>query len=86
VAIELADTPLLFNFAEGGKTPPIPLERLRGLGYRIVILPIGAPLAATTAVGKLAAKIQAHGAFGNSTVGTSILGAMIAAAASPVIA
>jgi carboxyvinyl-carboxyphosphonate phosphorylmutase len=61
VAMELADAPLLFNFAEGGKTPPIPLERLRELGYRIVIFPIGALLAATTAVRKLAAEIQAHG-------------------------
>jgi carboxyvinyl-carboxyphosphonate phosphorylmutase len=61
VAGELADAPLLFNFAEGGKTPPIPLNRLRELGYRIVIFPIGALLAATTAVRKLAAEIQAHG-------------------------
>jgi carboxyvinyl-carboxyphosphonate phosphorylmutase len=61
VARELADAPLLFNFAEGGKTPPISLERLRELGYRIVIFPIGALLAATTAVRKLAAEIQAHG-------------------------
>jgi 2-methylisocitrate lyase-like PEP mutase family enzyme len=61
VAIELADAPLLFNFAEGGKTPPVPLDRLRELGYRIVIFPIGALLAATTAVRKLAAEIQAHG-------------------------
>ena len=61
IASELADTPLLFNFAEGGKTPPIPLDRLRELGYRIVIFPIGALLAATTAVRKLAAEIQAHG-------------------------
>ncbi len=61
IAIELADAPLLFNFAEGGKTPPMPLNRLRELGYRIVIFPIGALLAATTAVRKLAAEIQAHG-------------------------
>ena len=61
VASELADAPLLFNFAEGGKTPPMPLDRLRELGYRIVIFPIGALLAATTAVRKLVAEIQAHG-------------------------
>jgi carboxyvinyl-carboxyphosphonate phosphorylmutase len=61
VASELADAPLLFNFAEGGKTPPIPLDRLKELGYRIVIFPIGALLAATTAVRKLAAEIKAHG-------------------------
>src|SRR5262245_50559957 len=36
-----ADTPLLFNWAEGGKTPPMPYSRLRALGFRIVIFPIG---------------------------------------------
>ena len=61
IASELAGAPLLFNFAEGGKTPPISLDRLRELGYRIVIFPIGALLAATTAVRKLAAEIRAHG-------------------------
>lgn len=61
VARELAGTPLLFNFAEGGKTPPVGLARLRELGYRIVIFPIAALLAATTAVRRVAAHIQAHG-------------------------
>ena len=61
IASDLADSPLLFNFAEGGKTPPVPLARLRELGYRMVIFPIGALLAATTAVRKLAAELQTHG-------------------------
>jgi len=61
VARELAGSPLLFNFAEGGKTPPVSLDRLRELGYRMVIFPIGALLAATTAIQKLAAEIRAHG-------------------------
>jgi 2-methylisocitrate lyase-like PEP mutase family enzyme len=39
--------PLLFNWAEGGKTPPISLGRLTELGYRIVIFPISTLLAAT---------------------------------------
>jgi 2,3-dimethylmalate lyase len=42
--------PLLFNWAEGGKTPPIGLDRLRELGYRIVIFPISTLLAATGAM------------------------------------
>jgi len=42
--------PLLFNWAEGGKTPPISLDRLRELGYRIVIFPISTLLAATGAM------------------------------------
>ena len=32
--------PLLFNWAEGGKTPPVSLARLHELGYRIVIFPL----------------------------------------------
>jgi 2,3-dimethylmalate lyase len=54
--------PLLFNWAEGGKTPPMPLERLRELGYRLVIFPIGALLVAAKAVRTLLADIKAHGA------------------------
>jgi 2,3-dimethylmalate lyase len=42
--------PLLFNWAEGGKTPPISLDRLEELGYRIVIFPISTLLAATGAM------------------------------------
>ena len=42
--------PLLFNWAEGGKTPPVSLARLRELGYRIVIFPISTLLAATAAM------------------------------------
>ena len=42
--------PLLFNWAEGGKTPPISLGRLTELGYRIVIFPISTLLAATAAM------------------------------------
>jgi 2-methylisocitrate lyase-like PEP mutase family enzyme len=71
VAGELSDVPLLFNFAEGGKTPAIALERLRELGYRIVIFPIAALLAATTAVRKVAAEIQMHG------TPTALLGELI---------
>lgn len=50
VASELAGVPLLFNWAEGGKTPPISLGRLTELGYRIVIFPISTLLAATAAM------------------------------------
>jgi carboxyvinyl-carboxyphosphonate phosphorylmutase len=61
VARALPDVPLLFNWAEGGKTPPIPLARLKELGYRIVIFPIGALLAAATAVRALADDLKANG-------------------------
>ena len=50
VARAFPGVPLLFNWAEGGKTPPIGLDRLTGLGYRIVIFPISTLLAATAAM------------------------------------
>jgi 2-methylisocitrate lyase-like PEP mutase family enzyme len=37
--------PLLFNWAQGGKTPPVSLDRITELGYRIVIFPISTLLA-----------------------------------------
>jgi carboxyvinyl-carboxyphosphonate phosphorylmutase len=62
VARAFPDVPLLFNWAEGGKTPPMPLARLKELGYRIVIFPIGALLAAANAVRALATEIRTNGA------------------------
>jgi 2,3-dimethylmalate lyase len=50
VAGALPGVPLVFNWAEGGKTPPIGLDRLKELGYRIVIFPISTLLAATSAM------------------------------------
>ena len=55
------DVPLLFNWAEGGKTPPVGLDRLTELGYRIVIFPIGTLLAATAAMRRVLAEIAASG-------------------------
>ncbi len=57
----LPDVPLLFNWAEGGKTPPIGLARLRELGYRIVIFPISTLLAATAAMRGILREIAATG-------------------------
>jgi 2,3-dimethylmalate lyase len=53
--------PLLFNWAEGGKTPPIPLARLREMGYRIVIFPISTLLAATAAMRRILREIAEAG-------------------------
>ncbi|HWG63054.1 MAG TPA: oxaloacetate decarboxylase [Streptosporangiaceae bacterium] len=61
VARAFPDTPLLFNWAEGGKTPPIGLDRLRELGYRIVIFPISTLLAATAAMRGILREIAAAG-------------------------
>jgi carboxyvinyl-carboxyphosphonate phosphorylmutase len=57
----LPGVPLLFNWAEGGKTPPISLERVRALGYRIVIFPISTLLAATAAMRAILQEIARAG-------------------------
>jgi 2,3-dimethylmalate lyase len=61
VARSFPDVPLLFNYAEGGKTPPVTHEFLRELGFKLVIFPISALLAATAAIRSLLARIKADG-------------------------
>jgi 2-methylisocitrate lyase-like PEP mutase family enzyme len=61
VAAIFADVPLLFNWAEGGKTPPISYARLRELGFGIIIFPIGLLLSATRAMRDFLATIYADG-------------------------
>jgi 2,3-dimethylmalate lyase len=60
-AVAFPDVPLLFNWAEGGKTPPVSLGRLTELGYRIVIFPIATLLAATAAMRRILAEIAREG-------------------------
>lgn len=61
VARAFPDVPLLFNWAEGGKTPPIELNRLTELGFRLVICPISTLLAATKAVREVLHQIKVDG-------------------------
>jgi carboxyvinyl-carboxyphosphonate phosphorylmutase len=61
VASEFAGFPLLFNWAEGGKTPPISYERIAELGFAIVIAPISALLAATAAMRTVYAQLKESG-------------------------
>ena len=61
VASAFPDVPLLFNWAEGGKTPPIGLDRLTEIGYQIVIFPIGTLLAATAAMRRILREIAQAG-------------------------
>jgi len=61
IAAALPDVPLLFNYAEGGKTPPVTHAQLREFGFRLVIFPIGLLLAATAAMGALLERIRADG-------------------------
>ena len=61
VARAFPEVPLLFNWAEGGKTPPLGLDRLRALGFRLIIFPISALLAAVRAVSDVLGQIRAAG-------------------------
>lgn len=44
------DTPLLYNYAPGGRSPLLPFPRLRELGYAIILLPIDALLVGVRAI------------------------------------
>jgi 2,3-dimethylmalate lyase len=61
IAGALPDVPLLFNYAEGGKTPPVTHAQLRDFGFKLVIFPIGLLLAATAAMRALLERIRADG-------------------------
>ncbi len=62
VAEELRDTaPLVFNWAEGGRTPPLSLEQITDLGFSLVIYPIATLLAATAAVRSVLETIRDEG-------------------------
>ncbi|MGY1634750.1 oxaloacetate decarboxylase [Geodermatophilus sp. SYSU D01186] len=62
VATELKGVaPLVFNWAEGGRTPPLSLERMTELGFSLVIYPIGTLLAATAGIRSLLASLRRDG-------------------------
>jgi 2-methylisocitrate lyase-like PEP mutase family enzyme len=61
VARAFPDVPLLFNYAEGGKTPPVGYGRLRELGFSLVIFPITLLLVATGAMRTALSRIKADG-------------------------
>lgn len=61
VARAFPDVPLLFNYAEGGKTPPLSYERLRELGFSLVIFPLTLLLVATHAMRAALARVKADG-------------------------
>lgn len=61
VAREFAGTPLLFNWAEGGKTPPLPYDHIAELGYAMIITPIGTLLSATRAMQHFLAELKSTG-------------------------
>jgi 2,3-dimethylmalate lyase len=44
------ETPLLYNYASGGRSPLLPIPTLRALGYAIVLLPVDTLLVAAKAI------------------------------------
>jgi 2,3-dimethylmalate lyase len=61
VAHAFPDVPLLFNYAEGGKTPAVTHTFLRDLGFKLVIFPLTILLAATEAIRTALERIKADG-------------------------
>ena len=61
VATELAGFPLVFNGAEGGRTPPLSYDRLTELGFSLVLYPIATLLAATAGVQAMLARLRTEG-------------------------
>lgn len=61
VATELAGVPLLFNWVEGGKTPPLTKSEIADLGFAVIIMPIGTLLAATRAMQQFLVRLRADG-------------------------
>ncbi len=47
IKLALPDIPLLFNWADTAKTPPLPLAQIHDLGYKLVIFPVSLLFAAT---------------------------------------
>ncbi|WP_239153983.1 oxaloacetate decarboxylase [Amycolatopsis sp. FDAARGOS 1241] len=70
VAAELHGVaPLVFNWAEGGRTPPLPLERMAELGFSLVLYPIGTLLAATAGIRSLLEVVRRDGTPAAALVG-----------------
>jgi 2-methylisocitrate lyase-like PEP mutase family enzyme len=53
--------PLVFNWAEGGKTPPLSLDRIAEFGFALVLYPIGTLLAATAGMRALLETLRKDG-------------------------
>jgi carboxyvinyl-carboxyphosphonate phosphorylmutase len=61
VAEAFPDVPLLFNYAEGGKSPAVGYDFLRSLGFALVIFPLTLLLSATGAMRAALARLKTAG-------------------------
>jgi 2,3-dimethylmalate lyase len=61
VAEALRGHRLVFNWAEGGKTPPLTYEQISAMGFKLIICPVATLLAATHAMRGALATLKAAG-------------------------
>ena len=61
IAIELDGHTVLLNWLEGGRTPPIDIDRIRELGFALVLFPIGSVLAMVAGLREHLEYVRAHG-------------------------
>ncbi len=61
VSHELASIPLVFNWVEGGKTPPLEIDEIAQLGFAAVIMPISTILASAQAMVDVLSGIRDRG-------------------------
>jgi methylisocitrate lyase len=59
VKAAIPDVPLFANMIEGGKTPLLTYQELQELGYKMVVFPLSALLAAAKAIGEVYAELYA---------------------------
>ncbi len=61
VANTFSNVPLLYNWAEGGKTPPLSYDKIKSLGFRIIIFPVGTLLSATQGIRAVLKSLREEG-------------------------
>jgi 2-methylisocitrate lyase-like PEP mutase family enzyme len=54
------DTPLLYNYAPGGRSPLLPFARLRELRFAIILLPVDTLLVGVRAIAQFLAEVRAR--------------------------
>jgi 2-methylisocitrate lyase-like PEP mutase family enzyme len=54
-------TPLLYNYAPGGRSPLLPFARLRELGYAIILLPVDTLFVAAKAIAQFLSDLRTSG-------------------------
>jgi len=52
------DTPLLYNYAPGGRSPLLPFARLRELGFAIILLPVDTLLVGVKAIADFLGEVR----------------------------